>query len=73
MVYFGNASKQLPETLQGVKGTHPDLRKARVGYKDYAWLPWQQQISRFFKDLSENQQFYPLHEKITHFSFVLSI
>ena len=27
----------------------------------------------FYQDFSENQQFYPVHAKIIHFSFVLSI
>ena len=47
MAYFGNASRQLLESLQGVRRTHPDLRKIRVGHKDYVWLPWQQQIGKF--------------------------
>ena len=46
MAYF-NASRQLLESLQGVKRTHSDLRKVRVGRKDYVWLQWQQQIGRF--------------------------
>ena len=58
MTYFGNASRQLCESLQGVRKTHPGLRKVRVGHKDYVWLPWQQQIRRFYQDVSENLQFY---------------
>ena len=27
----------------------------------------------FYQDFSENQKFYPVHAKIIHFSFVLSI
>ena len=73
MAYFGNASRQLFESFQGVRGTHSDLRKVRVGHKDYVWLPWQQQSADFYWDFSENQQFYPVHVKIIHFSFVLSI
>ena len=37
MAYFGNASRQLLESLQGVRKTHSDLRKVRVGNKDYVW------------------------------------
>ena len=33
MAYFGNASRQLLESLQSVRRTHPDLRKFRVGHK----------------------------------------
>ena len=47
MAYFGNASRQLLESLQGVRRIHQDLRKVRVGNKDYVWSPWQQQIGRF--------------------------
>ena len=47
MAYFGNASRQLLESLQGVRRTHPDLRRVRVGHGDYVCLPWQQQIGRF--------------------------
>ena len=39
MAYFENASRQLLESLQGVRRIHPDLRKGRVGNKDYVWLP----------------------------------
>ena len=42
-----NASRQLCESVQGVRKTHPGHRKVRVGHKDYVWLPWQQQIRRF--------------------------
>ena len=35
MAYFGNASRQLLERLQGFGRTHPDLRKVRFGHKDY--------------------------------------
>ena len=73
MVYFGNASRQLLESLQGIRRTHPGLRKVRVGHKVYVWLPWQQQIGSFYKDLSENQHFYLMQVKIIHFSFVLFI
>ena len=47
MAHFGKALRQLFESLQGVRRTHPYLSKARVGHKDYVWLPWQQQIGRF--------------------------
>ena len=47
MAYLGNASRQLLESLQGVRRIHPDLRKVRVGSRDYVWLPLQQQIGRF--------------------------
>ena len=30
-------------------------------------------LVEFYQDSSENQQFYPVHTKIIHFSFVLSI
>ena len=33
MAYFGNASRQLLESLQSVRRTDPDLRKFRVGHK----------------------------------------
>ena len=67
MAYFGNASRQLLKNLQGVRRTHPDLRKGRVSHKDYVWFPWQQQIGRFLLG------FYLVHAKIIHFAFVLSI
>ena len=34
MTCFGNASRQLCESLQGVRKTHPGHRKVRVGHKD---------------------------------------
>ena len=49
MAYFGNASGQLLESFQGVRRSHPNFRKVRVGDIDYVWLPYQQQICRFFK------------------------
>ena len=61
MAYFRSASRQLLESLQGVRRIHPDLRKVRVGNKGYVWLLWQQQIGRFYQDFSENQQFYLEH------------
>ena len=33
MAYFGNASRQLLESLQSVIRTDPDLTKFRVGHK----------------------------------------
>ena len=41
------------------------VRKIKVGHKDYVWLPWQQQIGRFYQDLSEDQQFYLMHTKLS--------
>ena len=35
MVSFGNDSRQLLESLQGVKRAHTDLRKVRVGHMDW--------------------------------------
>ena len=34
MTYFGNATRQLCESLQGVRKTHPGYRKVRVAHKD---------------------------------------
>ena len=47
MAYFENASRQLLESLRGVRRVHQNLGKIRVGNKDYVWLPWQQLISSF--------------------------
>ena len=68
-----NASRQLLESLQGVRRTHPDLRKVRVGHKDYVGYHGNNKSTDFYQDFSENQQFYSVHAKIIHFSFVLSI
>ena len=73
MAYYGNASRQLFESLQG----YPDLRKV-------SWSPWlvtkimfgchgNKKSADFYQDFSENQQFYLVHAKIIHFSFVLSV
>ena len=70
MAYFGNASRQLLESLQGVRRIHPDLRK--VGNKDFVYHG-NNKSADFYQDFRESQQFYPEHAKIFHFSFVLSV
>ena len=59
MTYFGNASRQLCESLQGVRKTHPGHGKVRVGHKDYMFGYHSNNKSEdFYQDFSENLQFY---------------
>ena len=70
MAYFGNASRQLLESLQCVRRIHPDFRKVRVGDKDFGY---HDNNKDFYQDFSENHQFYIEYAKIVNFSFVLFI
>ena len=49
MAYFGNTSSHLLESLQGVGRTLPDLRKVRVGHRDWQiFIRISVKISNFF-------------------------
>ena len=69
MAYFGYISRQLLESLHGVKSYHPDLIKVRTSHKDYG----NNKSVDFCYNISENHQFYPVHAKIILFYFVLFI
>ena len=73
MSYFGNASRQLLESLQGVRRIHLNLRKLELVTKIMFGYYGNNKSADFYQDFSENQQFYIKHAKLVHFSFVLSI
>ena len=66
MAYFGNTSRQLLESLQAVRRTHPDLRKVSIGHKHCLFgCHGNNKSADFYQDFSENQQFYPEHAKLS--------
>ena len=69
MAYSGNASRQLLENLQGVRTTHPDLRKVELVTRIMVDYHGNIKSADFYQDFSENQQFYQVHAKIIHFLF----
>ena len=73
MAYFGNASRQLLESLQGVRRIHQISEKLELVTKIMFGYHGNNKSADFYQDFSENQQFYLEHAKIVHFSFVLSI
>ena len=66
MAYFGNTSRQLLESLQAVRRTHPDLRRVSIGHKHCLFgCHGNNKSADFYQDFSENQQFYPEHAKLS--------
>ena len=74
MAYFGNAARQLLESLQSVRRTHSDLRKFRVGHKGSCLVTMAATNRQIFMRVSlKISNFIWCVQKIIHFSFVLSI
>ena len=73
IAYFGNASRQLLESLQAL-GNPIQISEKLVGHKDYVLLPWQQQVSRFFIRISVKiSNSIQCMQKLSNFFLVLSI
>ena len=58
MTYFGNASRQLCESFQGVMKTHPGLEKLELVTKIMFGYHGNNKSEDFYHDFSENLQVY---------------
>ena len=59
MAYFGNASRQLLESLQGVRRIHKLSEKLELVTKIMFDYHGNNKSADFYQDNSENQQLYP--------------
>ena len=67
MAYFRNASRQLLESLQGVRRIHQISEKLELVTKIMFGYHGNNKSADFYQDFSENQQLYLEHAKLSIF------